>query len=126
MSLINKQGELSELRATMPIDILNRKVEEEEKEENELPTYENAWKSLLYSPLPYLDPTSPYSPMDEDSSYPITPLNNTNAPSGGGDYFAYQPPTSSSSANSLICGILPSYHSIMVQPDDNDDLPSYE
>ncbi|KAI8097818.1 uncharacterized protein B0P05DRAFT_458167, partial [Gilbertella persicaria] len=49
MSLINKEGTISELRATMPIDIINQKIEDTEQE-NELPTYENAWRSALYSP----------------------------------------------------------------------------
>lgn len=132
MSLINKRGELSELRATMPIDILNGKVQqqqgqEEEEMENELPTYENAWRSALYSPLPYLDATSPYPASDE--AYPITPshiFNNSGmATAAAGDYFAYQPVSNSNSNNMIL---LPSYHSVMIAPpeDDNDGLSSYE
>jgi hypothetical protein len=117
MSLINKQGEIAELRATIPIDIINQKIEVQEQE-NELPTYENSWRSVLYSPLPYLDATSPYSPTDD--SYPITP--STSEPN---DYFAYQP--ARTTANCNFSAILPSYHSVMNTPiDDNDGLPSYE
>lgn len=114
MSLINKYGEISELRASLPVEIVNQRIEVQE-EENELPTYENAWRSVLYSPLPYLDATSPFSPTDEP--FPITP--STTEP---GDYFAYQP-VSSAPTN---CAILPSYNSVINTPVGDDELPSYE
>ncbi|GAA5813537.1 hypothetical protein MFLAVUS_007016 [Mucor flavus] len=119
MSLINKQGDLSELRASIPVEIVNEKFESQD-DENELPTYENAWRSALYSPLPYLD-ASPYSPADESS--PITPSSTE-----PGDYFAYRPTAATSSVNvqsSFSCAILPSYHSIMITAPD-DGLPSYQ
>ncbi|KAI7889886.1 uncharacterized protein EV154DRAFT_423107 [Mucor mucedo] len=110
MSLINKQGELSELRASMPINIINQSLAQGDSDENELPTYENAWRSALYSPLPYLDSNSPcYSPVDE--SGPITPSLEPAA-----DYFAYQP--------SNPCTVLPSYHSVLLPA--HDGLPSYQ
>lgn len=119
MSLINKQGELSELRASIPIDVVNEKFEGHE-EEGELPTYENAWRSAPYSPLPYLDPTSSsYTPLDTS---PITPSHSITATEPA-DYFAYRPVTSLPTNTNFACGILPSYHSITA-PDDG--LPSYE
>lgn len=108
MSLINKQGELSELRTSMPIDIINQSLQDQD-DENELPTYENAWRSAIYSPLPYLDVNSPCSPADE--SYPVTPSTAMEP----ADYFAYRPST---------CSVLPSYHSVIIPADDG--LPSYE
>jgi hypothetical protein len=107
MSFINQHGDLAELRATMPIEIINQQLEQQE---NELPTYENAWRSVLYSPVPYLDSTS-YSPMEDPS--PSTP----HTVIGGEDYFGYQPP------NNSAC-LLPSYHSAIVTADD-DGLPAY-
>lgn len=117
MSLINRQGEISELRASIPVEIVNQRIEVQE-EESELPTYENAWRSALYSPLPYLDATSPFSPTDEP--FPITP--STTEP---GDYFAYRPASSTTAAH---CAVLPSYNSVINTPigDDNYGLPSYE
>lgn len=108
MSLINTQGELSELRASMPIHVTNHSLQDQD-DGNELPTYENAWRSALYSPLPYLDPNSPCSPVDE--IHPLTPP----AAEPTTDYFAYQP---------SACSILPSYYSVMIPT--NDGLPSYE
>ncbi|KAI8977295.1 hypothetical protein BDF20DRAFT_913639 [Mycotypha africana] len=125
MSLINKYGDLSELRATIPIDIVNQPMnnsiaaidrtatlssfgmvgittsEDDDEEgrmdgENELPTYENSWRSAPYhfdgqaviSPVPQLDysatTTTPqhhprfstlFSPADLEDNviYPLTP-----------------------------------------------------
>lgn len=113
MSLINKHGDLAELRATIPIEIINQQVEQQE---NELPTYENAWRSVLYSPVPYLDPSSPpYSPMEDP--YPNTPHA---AARTTDDYFGCQPSTASS-----VCGVLPSYHSTVVTTASDDGLPTY-
>lgn len=130
MSLINGRGELSELRATIPIDILPQRIEQVE-EENELPTYENAWRSVPYSPLPYLDANSPYSPMDD--SHPITPSHQNNNTERTDDYFAYQPQRSISNVCSSNSNGLPSYYSVVASPpsvavaiDNNDGLPSYE
>ncbi|KAI8370025.1 hypothetical protein EDC96DRAFT_440126 [Choanephora cucurbitarum] len=52
ISFINHEGLISELRASLPVDIVNQKWEE--MDQDELPTYENAWRSIPYSP--YLDP----------------------------------------------------------------------
>ncbi|KAI7903116.1 uncharacterized protein BX663DRAFT_543088 [Cokeromyces recurvatus] len=115
MSLINKQGLIIELRASLPIEIINQKPQEDDNI-NELPTYENAWRSLPYSGLPYLvDSPNPAlcSPIEEES-YPITPPLNCN-PFTNDDYFGYQP----------CSGNLPSYHSLIVSCHDN-ELPAYE
>lgn len=125
MSLINTHGDLAELRASLPIEIINQQVEQQE---NELPTYENAWRSALYSPpVPYLDGTTPpYSPMEDP--YPSTPHHLSATTDVAEDYFGYQPPNSNNN-NSDICtnGILPSYQSVIVMnASDNDDgLPEY-
>ncbi|KAI9480585.1 MAG: hypothetical protein EXX96DRAFT_461924, partial [Benjaminiella poitrasii] len=44
MSLINKHGSLIELRASIPIEIMHQKALQ--LDANELPSYENAWRSL--------------------------------------------------------------------------------
>jgi hypothetical protein len=104
MSFINPQGDLSELRSSMPVTIISQL---EEETDNELPSYENAWRSQVYSPpLTFLD-SAPNSPMDD--SYPITPPPHESS----GDYFGYRP-------NS--CGELPSYQSVF----HDYMLPSYE
>ncbi|KAL9559296.1 hypothetical protein PS6_000877 [Mucor atramentarius] len=131
MSLINGRGELSELRATIPVDIIAQRFEQAQ-EENELPTYENAWRSVPYSPLPYLDANSPYSPMDD--AYPITPPSSHQSQTERtDDYFGYQPRSQQQQRTiDTVChgSDLPSYYSIVPSPPsamhDNDGLPSYD
>ncbi|CEP18829.1 hypothetical protein [Parasitella parasitica] len=113
MSLINGRGELSELRATLPVNIVARRIEQAQ-EEDELPAYENAWRSAPYSPLPFLDASCPHSPIDD--SYPITP-SHPNHGNGMDDYFSCRPTSN-----------LPSYYSLAppASIDENNNLPSYE
>ncbi|KAI8641105.1 hypothetical protein BD408DRAFT_418627 [Parasitella parasitica] len=122
MSLINGRGDLSELRATIPIDIVAQRIEQLQ-EDDELPTYENAWRSAPYPPLPYLDSSSPHSPMDDP--FPVTPSHQTHSDRTD-DYFGYQPPSQVCSGSDL-----PSYHSLVFSTplaliDENNSLSSYE
>ncbi|CEG75620.1 hypothetical protein RMATCC62417_10630 [Rhizopus microsporus] len=97
MSLINDQGELFELRASLPVQIVDKAYDEDD----ELPSYENAWQSLLYNDRHLLSP-----PI----SSPITPSSSPTM-----DYFTFQPDT--------ICCRLPSYHTINLE---DTCLPAYE
>ncbi|KAI8378987.1 hypothetical protein BD560DRAFT_453329 [Blakeslea trispora] len=108
-SFINSDGLISELRASLPVDIVSQKLEDMDQE---LPTYENAWRSAPYSP---------YSPS-EDSLYPLTPQTPGHHPSD--DYFGYRPLAHSSLDGHLACGVLPSYGS-MFPEQSSDGLPSY-
>jgi hypothetical protein len=113
ISFINNSGELSELRATIPVEIMNQKIQHPSQYDaqlNELPTYENAWRSALYSPLPYLDNhrASMYSIPDEDILTPPYETNNTE-----NDYFNFQPPSCDQQG-------LPSYYSIFTPPSYHD------
>ncbi|CEI92426.1 hypothetical protein RMCBS344292_06685 [Rhizopus microsporus] len=97
MSLINDQGELFELRASLPVQIMDKAYDEDD----ELPSYENAWQSLLYNDRHLLSPPT---------SSPITPSSSPTM-----DYFTFQPDT--------ICCRLPSYHTINLE---DTCLPAYE
>ncbi|KAG0795926.1 hypothetical protein G6F57_003232 [Rhizopus arrhizus] len=99
MSIADEQGELTEFRASMPIEIVDR------EDGNELPSYENASQSTHYSPL-YLSSSS-------EDSYPITPSSS----STGQDYFTIQP-----NIYHNECSRVPSYHTINLQ----EGLPAYE
>lgn len=121
ISFINTLGELSELRASIPIDIMHRRLQSSTTTTadtiDELPTYENACRSAAYSPLLYLESStnntrfnrtnrvSMYS-LSDDDDHILTPPDDAT----GNDYFNFQPVRPSCDQDS------PSYYSIFTPP----------
>ncbi|KAI8373072.1 uncharacterized protein BYT42DRAFT_536696 [Radiomyces spectabilis] len=142
MSLINAEGHLSELRASMPLVI----ALDDTDESNALPTYEDSWRSARYEPylaLPSLDTPNTLlsSPASDNQSFPRTPGTPSRASSGepqsnhhssDGDYFSinHHQNCPSQETTTVTLGRVPSYRTALrSRPEPvipNNTLPSYD